>query len=113
MNHFYCIHVELQFFFLLLAHGGQDADCTSLEYQTDANGYKLIDSSGSPEIRIDKIDGMNIYLTIDSNVQMIVERALNNYFESSKDAIVCEIYGLSLNFNDIIWLLIKSLYQKK
>ena len=56
----------------------------SLEYQTDANGYKLIDSSGSPEIRIDKIDGMNIYLTIDSNVQMIVERALNNYFESSK-----------------------------
>ena len=56
----------------------------SLEYQTDANGYKLIDSSGSPEIRIDKIDGMDIYLTIDSNVQMIVERALNSYFESSK-----------------------------
>ena len=43
----------------------------SLEYQTDANGYKLIDSSGSPEIRIDKIDGMDIYLTIDSNVQML------------------------------------------
>ena len=58
----------------------------SLEYQTDANGYKLIDSSGSPEIRIDKIDGMDIYLTIDSNVQMIVERALNSYFESSKAA---------------------------
>ena len=56
----------------------------SLEYQTDANGYKLIDSSGSPEIRIDKIDGMDIYLTIDSNVQMIEERALNSYFESSK-----------------------------
>lgn len=53
----------------------------SLEYQKDASGYKLINS---PEIRIEKIDGMNIYLTIDSNVQLIVERALNTYFESSK-----------------------------
>lgn len=52
----------------------------SLEYQKDANGYKLINS---PEIKIDKIDGMDIYLTIDSNVQLIVERALNTYFESS------------------------------
>lgn len=53
----------------------------SLEYQKDASGYKLINS---PEIRIEKIDGMDIYLTIDSNVQLIVERALNTYFESSK-----------------------------
>lgn len=52
----------------------------SLEYQKDASGYKLINS---PEIRIEKIDGMDIYLTIDSNVQLIVERALNTYFESS------------------------------
>lgn len=55
----------------------------SLEYQTDANGYKLVESSGSPEIKIDKIDGMDIYLTIDSNVQLVVERALNTYFDSS------------------------------
>lgn len=52
----------------------------SLEYQKDASGYKLING---PEIRIEKIDGMDIYLTIDSNVQLIVERALNTYFESS------------------------------
>ena len=55
----------------------------SLEYQTDANGYKLIDSETSPVIQIDKIDGVNIHLTIDSNVQLIVERALNTYFASS------------------------------
>lgn len=55
----------------------------SLEYQVDANGYKLITNSDASEIRIDKIDGMDIYLTIDSNVQLIVERALNTYFESS------------------------------
>lgn len=52
----------------------------SLEYQKDASGYKLINS---PEIRIEKIDGMDIYLTIDSNVQLIVERALNTYYEAS------------------------------
>ncbi len=55
----------------------------SLEYQTDANGYKLLDSENSPVIQIDKIDGVDIYLTIDSNVQLIVERALNTYFDSS------------------------------
>ena len=52
----------------------------SLEYQKDANGYTLINS---PVIQIDKIDGVDIYLTIDSNVQLIVERAFNEYFESS------------------------------
>lgn len=52
----------------------------SIEYQKDASGYKLINS---PEIRIEKIDGNDIYLTIDSNVQLIVERALNTYYESS------------------------------
>ena len=56
----------------------------SLEYQTDANGYKLVTNGENSEIKIDKIDGVNIYLTIDSNVQMIVERALNSYFETSK-----------------------------
>ena len=55
----------------------------SLEYQADANGYKLINSEVSPVIKIDKIDGVDIYLTIDSNVQLIVERALNTYFGAS------------------------------
>lgn len=53
----------------------------SVEYQKDASGYKLVNS---PEIRIEKIDGNDIYLTIDTNVQLIVERALNTYFETSK-----------------------------
>ena len=52
----------------------------SIEYQKDANGYKLINS---PVIQIDKIDGVDIYLTIDSNVQLIVERAFNTYFPES------------------------------
>ena len=53
----------------------------SIEYQKDANGYKLINS---PVIQIDKIDGIDIYLTIDNNVQLIVERAFNTYFNESK-----------------------------
>ena len=56
----------------------------SLEYQTDASGYKLLDTEESPVIKIDKIDGVNVYLTIDNNVQLIVERALNTYFDASK-----------------------------
>ena len=52
----------------------------SLEYQKDANGYKLINGG---EIKIDKIDGVNIYLTIDNNVQLIVERAFNKYFNET------------------------------
>ena len=55
----------------------------SVEYQVDASGYKLVTDSETPEIRIDKIDGQDIYLTIDSNVQLIVERALNTYFAES------------------------------
>ena len=53
----------------------------SIEYQKDASGYKLINS---PVIQIDKIDGVDIYLTIDSNVQLIVERAFNTFYEQSK-----------------------------
>ena len=53
----------------------------SVEYQKDANGYKLVNS---PVIQIDKIDGVDIYLTIDSNVQLIVERAFNTYYEASR-----------------------------
>lgn len=53
----------------------------SIEYQKDANGYKLING---PEIKIDKLDGVNIYLTIDSNIQLMAERAIKKAFEDSK-----------------------------
>jgi len=52
----------------------------SVTYQQDASGYKLLNI---PEIRIEKEDGYNIYLTIDSNVQLMTERALNASFNES------------------------------
>ena len=52
----------------------------SITYQKDANGYRLVNS---PEIKIEKQDGNDIYLTIDSNIQLMTERALNQTFESS------------------------------
>ena len=52
----------------------------SLTYQQDINGYRLVNI---PEIKIDKEDGYDIYLTLDSNVQLMTERALNQYFEGS------------------------------
>ena len=52
----------------------------SLTYQQDVNGYRLVNI---PEVRIDKEDGYDIYLTIDSNVQLMTERALNREFQNS------------------------------
>ena len=52
----------------------------SLTYQQDGNGYRLVNI---PEIRIEKEDGYDIYLTIDGNVQLMTERALNNEFAVS------------------------------
>lgn len=52
----------------------------SVTYQKDASGYKLVNI---PEIRIEKEDGFDIYLTIDNNVQLMVERALKNAVEAS------------------------------
>ena len=52
----------------------------SLTYQQDGNGYRLVNI---PEIRIEKEDGYDIYLTIDGNVQLMTERALNNEFAAS------------------------------
>ena len=52
----------------------------SLTYQQDVNGYRLVNI---PEIKIDKEDGYDIYLTIDSNVQLMTERALNKEFQNS------------------------------
>ena len=52
----------------------------SVTYEQDASGYKLMNI---PEIRIEKEDGYDVYLTIDSNVQLMTERALNNEFQNS------------------------------
>ena len=42
-------------------------------YQKDRNGYKI---AGTSEVREEATDGANVYLTIDSNVQFFVEKAL-------------------------------------
>jgi len=44
-------------------------------YQVDVNGYKI---SGTKEIKDEAVDGLDVYLTIDNNIQYIVEQALNN-----------------------------------
>lgn len=51
-----------------------------VEYQKDLNGYKFPNSN---EIREEKKDGNDIYLTIDSNVQMSLETVLNKAKEES------------------------------
>ena len=51
---------------------GEDGHIT---YQKDLKGYKIADT---PVIRKDAIQGRDIYLTIDSNIQFFVEQALNN-----------------------------------
>lgn len=45
------------------------------EYQQDLNGYKIPDT---PENRINPINGNNIYLTLDSNIQRFVETAVKD-----------------------------------
>jgi penicillin-binding protein 2B len=44
-------------------------------YQKDRNGYKI---PGTKEVVVDAIDGHDIYLTIDSNIQLFVEDAIEN-----------------------------------
>lgn len=51
---------------------GEDGKTT---YQKDLKGYKIADT---PVIKKDAIQGKNIYLTIDSNIQFFVEQAVNN-----------------------------------
>ncbi|MBR1386499.1 MAG: penicillin-binding protein [Bacilli bacterium] len=43
-------------------------------YQKDRNGYKI---AGTQEVTVDAIDGNDIYLTINSNIQLFVEDAIN------------------------------------
>ena len=44
-------------------------------YQKDLYGYQI---PNTPSITEDPIDGQNIYLTIDNNIQIIVEKAVKN-----------------------------------
>lgn len=60
-----------------------------VKYQKDLNGYKFPNSN---EIRKEKIDGNDVYLTIDSNVQMSLETAINKaQNESSANWIVAVV----------------------
>lgn len=52
-----------------------------VEYQKDLNGYKFPNSN---EIREEKTDGNDVYLTIDSNVQMSLETVVNKAENESK-----------------------------
>lgn len=44
-------------------------------YQKDLKGYKI---ANTPEIRVEAIQGKDIYLTIDENIQFFVEQAMTN-----------------------------------
>lgn len=48
------------------------------EYQQDLNGYKIPDT---PEIRTNPVNGNDIYLTIDSNIQRFIETAVKENSE--------------------------------
>ncbi len=43
-------------------------------YQKDLQGYKIADSN---EVKEDAVEGKDVYLTIDSNVQFFIEQAMN------------------------------------
>lgn len=51
-----------------------------VKYQKDLNGYRFPDSN---EIRKEKVDGNDVYLTIDSNVQMSLETVVDKAKEES------------------------------
>jgi len=44
-------------------------------YQKDRSGYKI---AGTKETKVEAEDGNDVYLTIDSNIQLFLERALEN-----------------------------------
>lgn len=52
-----------------------------VKYQKDLNGYKFPNSN---EIRKEKVDGNDVYLTIDTNVQMSLETTINKAQNDSK-----------------------------
>lgn len=52
-----------------------------LEYQQDRLGYKIPDT---PENRVEAVDGHDVYLTIDSNIQRFLETAVDKAYEKDK-----------------------------
>ena len=44
-------------------------------YQKDRNGYKI---AGTKEVTVEAVDGSDIYLSIDANVQLFLEQAIDN-----------------------------------
>lgn len=50
-------------------------------YQKDRNGYKI---AGTKDIVVDPIEGKDVYLTIDSTIQLFVEDAISNYLAHYK-----------------------------
>lgn len=77
-----------------------------ITYQKGRNGYKI---AGTKEVKEDEIDGSNIYLTIDSNIQFFVENAIkstSNYSYDGMSIAVMEAktgkilaYGISPSFD--------------
>ena len=49
-----------------------------LEYQQSRYGYKIV---GTKEIKVDAVNGSNIYLTLDSNIQRFVESGIKKLEE--------------------------------
>ena len=55
---------------------GEDGYTT---YQKDLKGYKI---ANTPEVKVDAVQGKDIYLTIDPSIQFFVEQAINNASKS-------------------------------
>lgn len=69
-----------------------------LEYEQDLNGYKL---PNTKEIRSEAIDGNDIYLTIDSNIQRFVDDALNVSYNKYKPEWIL-LYVMDAKTGDIL-----------
>lgn len=54
---------------------GTDGNTT---YQKDLNGYKI---AGTKDITTPAVDGSDVYLTIDSNIQLFVEQAIKDAYK--------------------------------
>lgn len=48
-------------------------------YQKDRNGYKI---SGTDEVTVPAVNGSDVYLTVDSKIQLFVEQAISNVSKS-------------------------------
>ena len=57
-------------------------------YQKDRNGYKI---AGTSEITEKEVNGKNIYLTIDNNVQFFVEKALSKRTDNDSESMTVVI----------------------